>query len=152
MLAADVMTRELVTVEPTTTVQKAMDLIHANRLHDIPVVDADGKPLGVITGRAILHAALPPYISENLIAAMRGLPDMPSIYEHLNEIADLPVGELMDKRIFSVRPDTPTSAIAAMLVHMKDDTHDILVTDNAGKLVGSISCIDLFFRSPRRNA
>jgi len=150
MKAADIMTRDLITVAPHDTVRMAMKLIRDHRLHDIPVVGADGKAQGIISGRAILHAALPAYISEDLIGAMRGLPDMPSIYVHLEEIADMPVTELMDKRIFSVHADTPTSAIAAMLVHMKYDTHNILVTHPDGRLAGTISSVDIFFRMPHK--
>lgn len=150
MQAADVMTRELMTVGPEATVREAMDLIREHHLHDIPVIDSNGKLLGVVTAHSILRTALPSYISEDLVGAMRGIPDMPSIYEHLHQIEHMPVTALMDRHVISVRPDMPSSAVAAMLVHMKNNTHNIMVTEDGGKLIGSIACSDIFFRMPGR--
>ena len=151
MLATDVMTRDLITVGPKATVREAMNLIREHRFHDIPVVGPDGKLMGVITAHSILRTALPAYISEDLVGAMRGMPDMPSIYEHLDQIAHMPVIDLMDRHIIIVRPDMPTSAVAAMLVHLKNDTHNVMVADADGKLLGSIACADIFFRMPHNS-
>lgn len=149
MLADEVMTRQLITVTPQTSVRKAMEALRRHRLHDIPVVDGEGRPCGVVSGKAILHAALPGYVSENLLDSMRGLPDIPPIYEHLRQIADLPVADVMEKRYYVVRSDSPTSAVAAMLVHLNSDSHNILVTDGDGRLVGTISPLDIFDQMQR---
>jgi len=47
-----------------------------------------------------------------------------------------------------VKSTVPTSAVAAMLVNLQGDTHNILVVDEAGKLIGIISARDIICRLP----
>jgi len=41
-----------------------------------------------------------------------------------------------------------TSAVAAMLANPKGDTHNVLVVDETGKLIGIISARDIICRPP----
>ncbi|HXH65454.1 MAG TPA: CBS domain-containing protein [Mariprofundaceae bacterium] len=150
MIAAKLMTRDVVTTTPDTLVKDAIGLLRRHHLHDIPVIDAGGRPVGVLTARAILHHALPSYASEDLLAAMQASPDLPSVHERLLAMADLKVSEVMSPRILSVKEHAPTNAIAAMLVLMRNDSQDILVTDGQGRLVGTISALDIIFRDQPR--
>jgi CBS domain-containing protein len=146
LIAANLMTRKLVTTTPDALVKDAIGLLRRHRLHDIPVIDADGMPVGMLTARAILHHALPAYASKDLLAAMQASPDIPSVHERLHEIADRSVSEVMSPQILSVKEHASTNAIAAMLVLLRNDSQDILVTDDHGRLVGTISALDIIFR------
>lgn len=48
--------QEPVTVSPQDTVQKALILMAEHDFSQLPVVDEDKKPLGIVTGDSILHA------------------------------------------------------------------------------------------------
>ncbi len=48
--------QEPVTVSPQDTVQKALILLAEHDFSQLPVVDEDKKPLGIVTGDSILHA------------------------------------------------------------------------------------------------
>jgi IMP dehydrogenase len=50
------MTKELVTVPPGVTVDEAKRLLHKHRIEKLLVVDAEGKLVGLITIKDILHA------------------------------------------------------------------------------------------------
>ena len=146
MIAAKLMTREVITTTPGTRVSDAIALLRRHHLHDIPVIDEDGRPVGVLTARAILHHALPPYASEDLLAAMQASPDLPTVHDRLQAMADMHVSEVMSPRVLNVREKASTNAIAAMLVLLRNDSQDILVTDDDGRLVGTISALDVLFR------
>ena len=146
MIAAKLMTRNVVTTTPDTLVKDAIGLLRRHHLHDIPVIDADGKPVGMLTARAILHHALPAYASEDLLAAMQASPDLPSVHERLHQQDERKVSEVMSPQILSVKETASTNAIAAMLVLLRNDSQNILVIDETGRLVGTISALDVLFR------
>jgi len=152
LIAAKLMTREIITTTPEAKVADAVALLRRHHLHDIPVIDDAGRPVGMLTARAILHHALPSYASEDLLAAMRASPDLSSVHDRLQAMAGLAVAEVMSPQVLSVREQAPTNAIAAMLVLLRNDSENILVTDEDGRLVGTISALDILFRdkpSPR---
>jgi len=79
-------------------------------------------------------------------------PDLPSVHDRLAAMAGLTVAEVMSPQVLSVREEAPTNAIAAMLVLLRNDSQNILVTDGHGRLVGTISALDILFRDkPRRH-
>jgi CBS domain-containing protein len=49
LVAADVMTTDVITVSPETTVRDIAVLLHTKRISGVPVVDAAGKILGIVT-------------------------------------------------------------------------------------------------------
>jgi len=60
--AADIMNRNVVHLKEHDTLQRAVDVMVANRLVDVPVVDADGDLVGVVSGFELLRVCLPDYI------------------------------------------------------------------------------------------
>ena len=146
MIASNIMSAHPVSVRLEATVRDAVVLLARLGLHDLPVVDDKERPVGIITSRSILHHAVPAYASEDLLAIMRAGPDVNSVYKNLTAVADRPVAEVMDRNIQPVRHDMPTSAVAAMLINLKHDTHNVLVVDDQEKLVGIISARDIIRR------
>ncbi len=49
LTAADVMTREVVTVTPETSVREIAQILHAKRISGVPVVGADGSVVGIVS-------------------------------------------------------------------------------------------------------
>src|SRR4051794_16859106 len=71
--AADVMTRELKTIPADATVRDAAILLSAHKISGAPVVDADGKMVGIISesdllSKARLRHALPPVAAFGLVS------------------------------------------------------------------------------------
>ncbi len=57
MKAADLMTREIVTVRPETPLADAIRLMLEHRVSGLPVVDGDGQLVGLLTEGDLLHRA-----------------------------------------------------------------------------------------------
>lgn len=54
---AELMTRDLVVAEPNETLDRAWERMHARRVRHLPVVDEDGRPIGLVTQRDLLRAS-----------------------------------------------------------------------------------------------
>jgi CBS domain-containing protein len=91
MIAKDIMTRDVITVNPTMTVKSLAMMLIKNQISGAPVADKVGKIVGVV--------------SESDIVAKRGK-DVKSI---------------MSKKIISVGEQTPVEEIARMMTthHIK---------------------------------
>ena len=91
MIAKDIMTRDVITVNPTMTVKSLAMTLIKNQISGAPVADKVGKIVGVV--------------SESDIVAKKGK-DVKSI---------------MSKKIISVREETPVEEIARMMTthHIK---------------------------------
>lgn len=57
MKASDVMAKDVVTVDPQTTVKDIAELMTKHRISGVPVVDADGRLVGIVSETDLLHRA-----------------------------------------------------------------------------------------------
>ncbi len=148
MLAENVMSAHvlMVKLETDATVRDVINTLDVSKLHELPVVDSQGRPVGLISAREILHMALPGYVSESLLGLMKGGPDVDSVYRNLEEILDHPIRDVVNTDFETVRVDTPTSAVAGVLINLKGDYRDVLVVDHQDHLVGIISARDVICR------
>ncbi|MDQ6988873.1 MAG: CBS domain-containing protein [Mariprofundaceae bacterium] len=143
MIAANVMSTNVISLNLSSQVKDAITLFQTSKLHDFPIIDDVGKPIGIVTTRSILHFAVPEYASDDLLSVIKYGPDISSVYENLAAVRHHTIADVMDKNFMVAKPDMPTSAIAAMLINLKGDTHNILIVDAAGVLIGIISARDI---------
>jgi len=146
MIASHVMSESVKTLPHTTTVTDAIILLKSSHLNDVPVIDDNQRVVGTVTAKSILHHALPDYVNSKLLATMQAAPDIQSMYKNIAYILQNSISIVLDTDIVTVKPATATSAIGAMLVGLNHDTHNILVIDEADKLVGIISARDILNR------
>ncbi|TWU22817.1 CBS domain-containing protein [Bythopirellula polymerisocia] len=57
LLAQDIMTKSVMTIGPNALVREAIDILLDNHISGLPVVDAQGKLVGVVTEFALLAIA-----------------------------------------------------------------------------------------------
>jgi len=146
MLASNVMTTDLFTLHRDALIKDAVALFRDSMVHEFPVVDSDGRLVGEVSSKSILHRAVPAYASSELLAAMRAGPDIQSVYNNLKAMLDTPLSELMTTDVLTVHADTPTSAVAAELTQLAGDSSHVYVTDSDNKLLGVISSRDVIHR------
>jgi CBS domain-containing protein len=148
--AADLMTHNPISIREEATLREAVALLTDKSISAAPVIDAAGRPVGVLSRSDILiHdretveylAAAPEYYHRTELET----PDGEVLAGFQVEKADQTrVGEMMTPVVFSVAPDTPASKVVSEMVALK--VHRLFVVDEAGVLVGVISAIDVLRR------
>lgn len=146
--AADLMTREVLTVHQDLGVRELADFLEENEISGAPVVDEDGKPIGVVTVTDIAErgAAEPDVAPDrsNPSFFVRSFDEQLDLEElrtfHL-ENENLLVRDIMTPTVLSVPADLPASEIAREMRASR--IHRMFVTDLGGRLIGVVSALDL---------
>ncbi|MBI5233978.1 MAG: CBS domain-containing protein [Deltaproteobacteria bacterium] len=146
MIAASIMSTEIVTLRPDDTIARAVELLARYRIRAIPVIDDEKKVVGLIVPRKVLRAALPRYISSGDLKDIRFAPELPNFAQRINDMALRNVSEFMDGCFIKVTPETSAMEVAALFVNTEPQTESIIVVDDASRLLGIISPWDLFKR------
>lgn len=129
MLIKDWMSKSPVTAKPTTSIMKAAKLMKENGFRRLPVIDDEGRLVGIVSDRDIKEAS--PSKATTL--------DMHELYYLLSEIK---VGDIMTKTVVSIGlEDTVEKAAVLMLRHT---VGGMPVIDKDSRVVGVITDSDIF--------
>jgi len=142
LYARDIMTTEVLTVSPETSIAELSKTLENRQIGGVPVVDKDGRLVGVITQSDLLERArdleMPPAVN---ILDFHFYLQIPShLLRKVEKMLGTSVGDCMTPDPVTVAPDTPVSQIAALMAKQK--VHTIPVV-KAGKIVGIIGKMDL---------
>jgi CBS domain-containing protein len=130
MLVRDVMTTRVVTVRADARVKQAIQLLDDHQITAMPVVDVEGRLVGVVSEADVLRDALMPD---------RRAHEIPSHAEGRTKL--LLVGDVMTRLPMSVTVDADLAAAASVLV---DTAIKCLpVVDDDGRVVGVVSRRDV---------
>jgi len=140
----DVMTTQVATLRPDQPVSEAADLLAAGRYGAMPVIDATGRLVGLlsdedlIVSEARLH--VPTVIS--FLGATFTLPGEQHRFEdELKKVAGSSVAEVMDGHPPTIGADDTVEDLATAM-HERDVSH-LPVVDASGNLVGIVARGDL---------
>ena len=123
------MTASPVIVSPETSVGDASDLLEEHDIRHLPVVDKEGKLVGMVTDRDI-RSAFP----SNIV-------DKGELQEQLARVQNLPVTDIMSTKTVVLR--TVSTLDDALLFFEKRSVGALPVLDEQGKVVGILSFNDL---------
>ena len=115
MIARDVMTLAVFTVKPTASVKDVARLFIEQRISAVPVVDDQGKIVGIVSEGDLVHRS---EISTerrhpwwlDLMAGDEVLAAEEYIKAHAKRVADI-----MTRNVITAEPDTPLQEIADTL-------------------------------------
>lgn len=141
---ADIMERDPVTVVPGDTVESVIAVLRDNELPGVPVVDADGACVGIITEadlviseeNADLH--LPHYIE--LFGATIFLEPLKPFEHKLKKAFASTAADMMTADPITIAPDAPAEEAARIIAERK---HNRLPVVADGKLVGIVTRLDV---------
>jgi CBS domain-containing protein len=132
---ADVMTRDVVSIGPDASFRDAVGLVQENRVHGLPVLDADGRVIGMVTQSDLL-------LKEEILAgAAAGIAVLPHARRQRAKAAAMTVRRLMSTPPVTVAPGARLHEAACMLA--KRRIGRLPVVDAGNRLVGIVTRSDL---------
>ncbi len=137
MLVRDVMTHPAKTVAPDTKLVDVAALMCLYRYSGLPVVDADGKMVGIIAEKDLLHRLFPTL--EDMRDGMASV-DLDKMLRQYKDVLNLRVSDLMTAGVVSISPDMHLLRGAAVMVRHR--FRRIPVTED-DRLVGMLSLGDV---------
>lgn len=130
-----------VSVKPDATEREALEVLLENKVPGVPVLDEEGFLVGFVTDGHLLASALPKYLAI--------MEDVSFVSEagdewvrYFAESADRPVSEVMTTKVSRIKLGTSEVVAAHKMVH--DGVSSVVVTDEAGKVVGIVNRLDLY--------
>lgn len=128
MLVHDRMTHNPVTVREDTSLYDALKIMRDNKVRRLPVLDRDGKLVGIVSEKDLLYASPSPATSL-------------SVWEISYLTSKITVRELMTKEVITICDDCPIEEAARIMV---DNKIGGLPVTRGDQLVGIITETDLF--------
>jgi acetoin utilization protein AcuB len=129
MLVKERMTTPAMTITPETSFQDALKMMRDHKFRRIPVVDQDGKLLGIVSERDLLHASPSPATSL-------------SVWEVNYLLWKLKVADIMTHHVITIAQDAPIEDAANLMVTRK--IGGLPVVNAANQIVGVITETDIF--------
>lgn len=142
MKAKDIMSTNLVTVEPGATIREIAAALIEHRISGVPVVDKAGKLLGIVSEGDLMRKELTPRLPDavNILGAIIYYHGVARYREDFKKLMAGTAREIMTKKIISVSEDTEIEAIGKCMLDHEIKRVPVL---RDGKLVGLISRADL---------
>ena len=124
MIAEEIMSKDVITLNSTETIQTAIDVMRNNKIRHIPIVNDNDTLIGLVTTQSIRNAA----------------PSIFSLNDHTEEVLLKPVSSIMKTNVVTGHPLDFVEDIAMLFYENKIGCLPII---KESKLVGIISESDL---------
>ena len=128
MLVKERMSHPVITIHPEVPIQDALKRMHEEGIRRFPVVDPQGRLMGIVAESDLLHA------SPSSVTSL-------SVWEMNYLLSKIKVEDVMIQDVITVTEDTPLEEAARIMV---DNTIGALPVIRNNELVGIITEIDLF--------
>jgi len=149
--AKDVMTREVVTIRPDEPIRAMIERIRETSYSGLPVVDAQGRAVGLVSQNDVLRAITFVQGAGQLLETFQvgkrqaAVALLEAVREKRQAIAvhdflERPVREIMSAHLVGCAPDTPLTEVCHAMV--EGHVHRVVVLED-GKVIGLVSATDL---------
>lgn len=142
MLAKDIMTKDVITIKPDTSVEKAAKLLIDQKISGMPVVDAEQRVIGIISEGDFIfqQKRVNPPAFLNLFDGILQI-GRQRFFDELKKMAANTVEDLMTKEVSTVNPETEIAEIATLMIDK--NINRLPVVDEKGKILGIITRHDI---------
>ncbi|MBS3780462.1 MAG: CBS domain-containing protein [Desulfovermiculus sp.] len=142
MKISEIMSTDVVTVQPDTKIPQAASQLLGNHINGLPVVDQDNNLVGIICQSDLIvqQKKLPVPTVFTLLDGLIPLTSMSHLEKEVQKMAATTVDQAMTPNPTAVSPDTELEDVADLMV--KKNFHTIPVVQE-GKLVGVVGKEDV---------
>lgn len=142
MKASDIMETNIICIHPDTEITRAVEVLLNNHINGVPVVNDRDELVGILCQSDLIFQQksipIPPIFT--ILDGIIPLSSSKKLDEQFQKISATRAADAMVRQVTTVRPDTPVSEIASLMV--EKHFHTIPVVEN-GKLVGIIGKEDI---------
>jgi len=140
--AQDIMTKNVITVTPTTTVTELAKLLASQTIGGAPVVDSSGTLLGVVTESDLIDQKKKIHIPTvvTILDSVFYLENPDKMEKEMKKIAGSTVGDIYSRNPITVDEDTLIDEIATLMAEKNVHTLPVMRGD---ALVGVIGKKDI---------
>lgn len=139
--AKDIMTQDVITTKLETTVGQLARLLMDNKISGTPVVDGEGRIVGIVTENDLIRKNkrlhIPTVIRLFDAYVMVG---SKSMEKEIKDITAITVGEIYTEDVVSIEEETTLEEIATI---MAEDHIHLLPVLKEGKVVGIVGKADM---------
>lgn len=142
MKAKDIMEKEVVTVKQYATIKEIVRVLIDNKISGVPVVDDDGRLLGIVSEGDILHKEANPRLPNfiNILGAIIYYNGVERYNEDFKKLMARQASEIMTDKVVVISEDVEIDEVAGLMI--KHGIKRIPVVEG-GKIVGIISRTDI---------
>lgn len=137
----DIMTSNVRTVSPDTSVAELTRIFLEESISAVPVVDASGKAIGLASKTDVLQRYHDHDDAEPSITVVGDGEDDPSVVVELGSPASATVRDIMTHIVFSLGQEAPIGRAAALMSY--EGVHRLVVVSADGRAVGIVSSLDI---------
>ncbi len=142
-LVKDIMVREVITIQKDASVEELSELLVKNKISGVPVIDSDGKLVGIATeGDLIIKDSdlhFPRYFK--LLDSIIYLESLNKFKKSLKKFLGTKVEDVMTAEIKTVKEETPVGEAANIMI--KYNINRVPVLDSKDELVGIVARADI---------
>ena len=142
MKVADIMTKDVISVQPDTPVGDVARVFRQHSLSGLPVVTTEGDLVGLITERDMIARHARPHLPAYLPVLGAYIPLGRKEYrESLRRITGVVAQDIMTTPAETVSSDADIEDLASLMV--EKDVNPVPVVDESGRLIGIVSHTDV---------
>ncbi len=134
---AEIMTRDVITVTPETSLRDLAQILSENNINGVPVVDDEGDVVGVVCESDLVEQNKPLHIPTVFVILDSIIPlENPwRLQKEFKRLVATTVGDIFSRPAVRVDPDTDVQEVARIMSERRIHTIPVL---ERGKLVGVV--------------
>lgn len=142
MIAREIMNKDVILLQEDTTIEEVAEILTKNKISGAPVVNKEGKMVGLVTEGDLLqretNPRAPGYL--NILGAFIYINGLERFREDLKKIAATKTSEIMTTNVISVDSGTKVEKVAALLMEHNIKRVPVIEGD---RIIGIISRADI---------
>lgn len=141
--AKDIMTREVITVKPNTTIEELAHIFIEKKISGAPVVDDNGDLIGIVTENDLISQNKRLHIPTvvRLFDAFIMLESPSKIEKEIKKMAAVTVADICVSDVITVAEDTPVEDIATIMSEKKVHLIPVVEGKNVRGIIGKMDLI-----------
>ncbi len=147
MKIREIMTKEVISIKPDDNAREAVEVLFKMRISGLPVIDAQGKLVGMFTEKDVLTYILPSYIQK--VGRFIYEENPKSTKKKFAGLDKMKVKQLMRHDVVTTTEDTTLCEVARIMLTQK--ARRLPVVDESGEVVGIVAREDVLRAFAREN-